>query len=641
MLGTSRPHPHALLPRSLVALALALVATVAAHGQPDSNPCSIGWAQAPRIDPRNFYVNCFPELGRMIGTITHPHFPGDGEEYGATVYALGDVDRDSIADWIVTHRRADTSVKGVPVELLLYHGRRGGLPPVESGQRIGPSELGADVSFIATGDWDADSYKDLAISIVLHGDTSENDPGENYRKISVVIFWGSPLGYSINDTTRLSNGAHVWTDARGISTDLDGDGVEDLYLRTIYGLGLSDGKLITIPKVLAFCGKKGARWGRDDRSRLADWSWWNPPSARTIARLDQDGDGNQDLIYYGNPDAGSAETAQLVTIYGKPGGGFPDTNAFNIQTIRFDRPDSTMLPGSFSILSDVSGDSLPELLVFDNDLRTLRIYIGLRRQRLLQQYGNGNEPAHPDSTVWWGKPWARIDMPNKINPDSWAHPYNILYDLGDANFDGVNDIWALSEPFLVCYSSGYALDSLIDGMADTRPGGTYASGSGIVRLGDIDGNGIPAFAVNFEADEHSYPEAFPGGVKFFKMTDSVPWWNGFGEGRRYPPYTLRSTVADVTTERGASRATMLTPLVMEARPNPTTGEVRLSWTIPAVAGASLAITDERGVEVERIELRSGVTSASWNGTSKPRGVYLASLHLDSRTTTVKILAGGL
>ncbi len=622
--------------RSLTIAALFLASLLTSYGQPETNPCSIGWAQAPRIDPRNFYVNCFPELGRMIGTITHPHFPGDGEEYGASVYALGDVDHDSIADWIVTHRRADTSVKGVPVELLLYHGVRGGLPPVGSGQRIGPSELGTWTRFIAAGDFDGDGYKDIVTRIQQYGDTSFG--GGAYDIFTVVVFWGNANGYNVSDTTRLQCDAQIWIGpSGGFVFDIDGDGTDDLL--TWSQAGITDGKIITLPGTYIFQGHKGKRWGQSGTSRTPSWRWWaNQIGGRM---LDQDGDGNPDFALYVNPDAGSAQTAQLGVLYGRPGGGFPDTSAANIQTIRFDRPDSTLLPGSFSILSDVSGDSLPELLVFDNDLRTLRIYIGLRGQRLLQQYGNGNEPAHPDSTVWWGKPWARIDMPNKINPDSWAHPYNILYDLGDANFDGVNDIWALSEPFLVCYSSGYALDSLIDGMADTRPGGTYASGSGIVRLGDIDGSGIPAFAVNFEADEHSYPEAFPGGVKFFKMTDSVPWWNGFGEGRRYPPYTLRSTVADVTTERGASRAAMLTPLVMEARPNPATGEIRLSWTLPAAAGSWLTVTNELGAEIERIELRTGATSTTWNGTSKPRGVYLASLHLDSRTTTVKILAGGL
>ncbi len=621
-------------------LALALVATVAAHGQPETNPCSIGWAQAPRIDPRNFYVNCFPELGRMIGTITHPHFPGDGEEYGASVYAVGDVDWDSIADWIVTHRRADTSVKGVPVELLLYHGRRGGLPPVESGQRIGPSELGTMTTFLTAGDFDRNSYKDIVVSVRQYGDTSFG--GGSHDIGLVIVFWGGKNGYSITDTTRLQCGEQMWLGPQGgLSYDFDGDGIEDLM--TWSQSGFSNGQVIKLPSIFIFKGSKLSRWGQATGSRLPVWSWWNSPTTRfytnVLKTLDQDLDGNNDIVFYLNHDAGSAETAQVSILYGKPGGGFPDTSAVNIQTILFDRPDSTLLPGSFSMLSDVSGDSIPELLVFDNDLRALRVYIGLRGQRLLQQYGGGNEPAHPDSTVWWGKPWARIDMPNKINPDSWNHPENLLFDLGDANFDGVNDLWLVSVPFLICYSSGYALDSLIDGMADLRPW-DGASFGGIVRLGDIDGSGVPAFSINSDVFPHDYPEAFPGGIKFFKMTDSVPWWNGFGEGRRYPPYTLRSTVADVTTEPRDSRATMLAPLVMEARPNPTTGEIRLSWTMPADGTSSLTISNESGRELELIRLTPGSTSIVWSCAGMPAGVYLATLRIGATSAASKVVKRG-
>ncbi len=615
----------------LVAFILALVATVTAHGQPDSNPCSIGWAQAPRIDPRNYYVNCFPEIGRMVGTITHPHFPGDGEEFGSYVYPLGDVNRDSLADWILTHRLADTSRKGIPIELLLYHGMRGGIPTVGSGQRIGPTELGSDVGFIAAGDWDADGYKDLATTFLFHGDTSENDPGENYRKISVVVFWGGPQGYSLNDTTRLSNGANVWSDARGISADLNSDGVDDLCIRTIYGIGVSNGKLINIPKMLVFSGRGHKRWGREGKARTADWGWWNPPSARTVAFIDQDGDRNRDLIFYGNPDAGSNQTAQVVIAYGKAGQKSLDTSAANIETVKFDAPDSSTTNGSFSLLSDISGDSIPELLVMDGNSPTVRVFIGLRGQRIREQYGTGNEPEHPDSAVWWGKPWARVVLPNGINPDSWAHPHNVLFDLGDANFDGANDIWMVSPPFLICYSGGIGLDNLIDGMADTRPG---PSVDGIKLLGDIDGSGAPTFAVNYDAVPHDFPTAFPGGVKYFKMWDSIPWWGVIGGVKRFPPYTLRSTIADVRS--GAERPTPI-PLVMDARPNPSTGEVRLSWTIPADGATFLTISDESGRELERIPLAAGATSAIWSRSTKVPGLYLATLRTRTTTITTRVI----
>jgi hypothetical protein len=237
--------------------------------------------------------------------------------------------------------------------------------------------------------------------------------------------------------------------------------------------------------------------------------------------------------------------------------------------------------------------------------------------------------------MWWGKPWMRLAMPNKINPD-WWHPYNVLDDLGDANFDGINDIWMVSEPFLICYTSGWFLDQYIDGIADTRPGSNW-SGSGIKRLGDIDGSGIPAFTIGYDAGEHDFPEAFPGGVKFFKMSDSIQD-NGPGEPRRYPPYTFRSVFAHVQADRSGDAAPAA-PLVMQAQPNPTTGDVRLFWTMPAVSGSTLTITDERGAELQRIELQPGTTSTTWSG-ARAHGVYFATLHLGTMTTTAKIIREG-
>ena len=97
-------------------------------------------AQQPttRIDPRHPALKYLPELGRMVGKIPTIKFGSLGEEYGSRIYAVNDCNHDGRNDWAVSRLRCDTSFKGrYPEEVLLYHGVKGGLPTVESGQRIG------------------------------------------------------------------------------------------------------------------------------------------------------------------------------------------------------------------------------------------------------------------------------------------------------------------------------------------------------------------------------------------------------------------------------------------------------------------------------------------------------------------------
>ena len=96
-------------------------------------------AQAPatRIDPRNPSLKYLPELGRMVGKIPRIVTAGHGERYGAQVYKLFDCNNDNLNDWTVSRMRCDTAFNGrIPEEVLLYHGVKGDLPTVESGQRM-------------------------------------------------------------------------------------------------------------------------------------------------------------------------------------------------------------------------------------------------------------------------------------------------------------------------------------------------------------------------------------------------------------------------------------------------------------------------------------------------------------------------
>jgi hypothetical protein len=165
----------------------------------------------------------------------------------------------------------------------------------------------------------------------------------------------------------------------------------------------------------------------------------------------------------------------------------------------------------------------------------MKVFIGLRGQRLKGQYGDGHEAGHPGEERWWGRPWAEVWQPHRINAN-WFASEHVVADLGDGNLDGIDDIWCMSWPYLLCYSGGEMLDSLVDGLLDLRPG---SGPSSLVRLGDIDGSGRNAVAINYDMVPHGSPNPFPGGIIFMVPSRGVP---SSGTPRRLPEGTGRPTV---------------------------------------------------------------------------------------------------
>ncbi|MEP7217619.1 MAG: VCBS repeat-containing protein [Bacteroidota bacterium] len=459
-------------------IVLALLASSGSHAQNDS-PCNQNRVDLPQVEPRHPDLICLPELGRRAGPIRQCQL--DNERYGKAVAALGRLTNDSLPSWIIEHQRCDTVAANglLPEELLLYHGVAGGLPASENGERIGPSEIASVTKFLAAGDWDHDGYKDLAVRIQIYGDTSFGALGYDVSRL--VIFWGNAMGrFSIDDTTQLSNGAQMWGGpTTGGSTDFDGDGNDDLLVAGA-AKGLRDGTFINVPQLYIFRGRNGQRWREPGHAHTAEWVMWNRPPLINLAVLDQDHDGVMDIILYANS-LGSG-TGYLSVLYGRPGS-LPDTNAI-------EKVDLITSFGLYALFSDVTGDGVPELLIHSRE--QIKVYIGLKGQRLIQQYGPGEEPEHPGDQQWWGHPWARIDMPHRLNPN-WAYADPpVLYDLGDANLDGINDIWTEAEPLLLCYTTGDGLDSLLDAVINVRPGlGIYdAARLGRIVGGDTDVIGI-------------------------------------------------------------------------------------------------------------------------------------------------------
>ena len=574
------------------AIALLLLSTAALTAQPER-----------RIVPRHDWAIELPELGRMIG------LPEDGL-FADKIYPVGDVDRDSLCDWIVTRNRRDTLPGGKsPSELLLYRGVRGGLPDVSDRTRIGPPNLDVNMWFMAAGDWDNSGTVDLATVLQPFYDTtfggSNGKPGAY-----LVIWWSNERGeYSIADTTHLLNGADAWIDPdEGFSQDLDEDGIPDLILSDVKGF--VDGEVHFDALVQVWQGGDGKRWGRG-LSRWSTWSWWLPPRESYLKVfhrtqwIDQDADGYLDFVWYTDGTGGSRH-GSISIIYGTPE---HILDTANIHTIKLDSAG-----GRHSLFLDITGDSVPELLINAGGQEAIKAYVGFKGQRIEEQYGLGNEPGHPGEEVWWGKPWATIPLPGQLH-DGWvpAGP-SPIYDLGDVGLDGVCDVCVYSLPDYICYNGGQWYDSLYDSWI-RRP----ASGSGpLVVLGDIDGSGLNTIALG--SDEL---------VAFYQPSSGVPETGKY----RYMPPGTGTPQTDVDDDENKDRSAGR--LGLQAWPNPSSGIVRILWKAPA-GTALILITDQLGQTVTQFEVEASAGEAAWDASQTFGAVYFVGVEIDGVRESIEV-----
>jgi hypothetical protein len=360
--------------------------------------------------------------------------------------------------------------------------------------------------------------------------------------------------------------------------------------------------------MLIFRGHQADRWGRDGVPRTADWRWWNPPPMNTLATGDQDADGYPDIFLINND-----FPSHLSILYGTAGA-LPDTTA--VETA-----DLASIGARTSHFLDVTGDHIPELVV-TNDVRSvLRVYLGLRGQRLSEQFGSGHDAPQPGQKQWWGKPWAEIWEPAKIS-SQWPGPYDLLYDLGDVNLDGIGDIASYNAPWMTVYCGGSLLDSLIDAMVDTRAiGGTLddTHPGAVAVLGDIDGSHVPTIAIGEQ------------GILFVKPSRDVPQT---GIYREIPTEAGPASVAETTSGHGDQNE----PLHLEAIPNPASGEVRLQWSGEDLQGSALvSITDAAGHELKRIGMAATERTLLLTTDGYAKGEYFITLTIGQRSATTRLV----
>ncbi|MEZ4783468.1 MAG: hypothetical protein R3F28_05260 [Candidatus Kapaibacterium sp.] len=477
-------------PRTSVSFFLLLVSLLMCHARPAAT-------QPRRVDPLEG-AGVFTLFGQMSGR------EGIEEDFGAEIQPIGDCNSDGLNDWIVSRTRSDTEVVHFsslkhPVDVLLYYGVKGRVPDIEEGQRVGVTEINTAHELLASGDWDGDGNLDLALKVQFYNDSTY---GVGKSRFQVIVFWGNrEHGYSTLDTSHLYvEGTGAWVSVcSAMSGDFDQNGVSDLLIHSCGYHGslgaLPGGETIPIASLHLYMGRRGQRWGKNERNRIPDWDWWEQPIWGRLPEklVDVDCDNAPDLLLFHDDSTVDTARSQLTILYGKADQLFPDST--NIETLNL-----SGVWGVSSAVFDVTGDDVLDLIVLSNRFAQQRmlVYPGEPGKRLSGVFGDGSAP------------WAAVPTTNAIH-DGFGDLGERLYDLGDVNndIDGFREIWAWSTPFLLCYNTGVVFDSIVDGYyrLNGTPPRDYAN------LGDIDGSGETTWAVSQYFS--------PGTVSFFKSNLSI------------------------------------------------------------------------------------------------------------------------
>ena len=526
---------------------------------------------------------------------------GKGQLSGI-LYPLGKLSNNGPVAWLMEHEQCDTVYPndGYPARLWLMQSTNGAIPPLEQHQVIGPIELGSKTEFIGAGDYDGNGVLDIAVCISQFEDTSFG--GKGYDISTVAVFYGnSSYQYSLQDTVRLSNGYDAWLGAgRLISYDINNDGADELIIASSSGWEAGVGK-IRQPNVVGFLGTPGKKWGRDGASNRRVWEWWNVPVVKPLnsfgywERRDADCDGHQDLVLYTNTTLGG--TGGLQVIYGTPDGGFPDTNA--IETL-----DYQPILGARSVLSDVTGDGVPDLVVGCGERDVIEVFAGKPGQRLQELYGSGNDSADRANNRTPVRPWAHLQLPHAIS-DAWFQGTG-AFNLGDVDGDGVDEIWGESFPYIFGYRGLDALDSLGDIIYRGEVHYAY-------RLRDLQVNGYPVivFTNNSRIGYYRITETpFPGSFTSYALPHHV---------------NFRCEHASQVVE---AEPVATTSLQFHVQPNPANGHQQLLWQ-PQEGTAQITLHDAAGNLRWKTETPALSGAAIWQTDTVPSGTYTITLTINN------------
>ncbi len=446
-------------PRYLPALALLLLSLAVApsplRAQSDVTPLDPNFRRLPEIARRTGNLNCVL---------------GNREEYGRAVHVVARGARDADPMWIV-ERVACEPPEAHPDanELLVYRSTGDTIPTVDACYRVGPPEHSSITKLLTSADLDQDGHSDLVCAVRIIGDTSFGNYSAHPTR--VVVFWGRLDGrFTLDDTSQIPAMSLLWQD-RPRGAVMVGSIADSSYLLIVATISDFAGNdvLERKPPLRIYSLRRGERWGRNGVACRPVWTMWGRPPVlheAGVQALDHDGDGAMDVAFsfQGDP---FAEASYVSVLYGTPHG-YPDSAS--LQTVHL-----LAAGGRASLLEDITGDGVPELVVHAGGAELLRIYVGMRGRRLLEQYGTGADTARPGDPEWWGRPWATVRLPRAFWT-GWGSSLRWIYRLGDGNGDAIPDIWCVVEDYLLCYTTGEWLDEYADGLVDLLPGGLYDSG---------------------------------------------------------------------------------------------------------------------------------------------------------------------
>lgn len=536
---------------------------------------------------------------------------GNGRLSGI-LYPLGKLSKQPNAPvaWLLQRERCDTLVPngGYPSDLWLVQATNGTIPPLEQHQVIGATELAAETRLVGWGDYDGNGILDIVVRIQRFNDTSFGN-NKGYGLGVVAVFYGnSSYQYSLQDTVQLSDGGDAWFGGTPtVSYDVNDDGADELLVRSGLGWKTGVGK-IPVAEIVGFLGTPGKKWGRDGASNRAVWQWWKVPVVKPSnsfgywERRDADCDGYQDLVIYTNNVLGG--TGGIQVIYGTASGGFPDTTAI-------DALDYKPIRGARSVLSDVTGDGVPDLVVGCGERDVIEVFAGKPGQRLQELYGTGSDSADRATGRLPVRPWAHLQLPHAIS-DAWFGGTG-AFNLGDADGDGIDEIWGESFPYIMGYRGLDALDSLGDIVYRGEVHYAY-------RIRDLQVNGFPVIAFTNNSR-----------IGYYRIVEP-PFPNSYTSYALPHDASFRCEHASGVDDASGSTAGSVSPLSFQVEPNPATSQQRITWQ-PSDGTATITVHTLSGATIWTTTLGATVGLAIWPTNHVPSGVYTVTLTINHHHAT--------